>query len=467
MPEETAQKLDQEKVYQILSKGIVLTMENDLKDAIQQQKVKADLIPGHEKKESNKAIFTEKVYFDPFKKNEFKPIQKPTAPIAPQVIEVESEERLLKKRKEICDKVKNQKEALEVFFQRTKAFKEQKNQIEKQEQSAVDASQKHNFEEQRWQLEEKLTKAQDLQWTQEEEIEKSQMALAKVDSDLKIIQNKKDELKKKELENQKSEKAIELLKQEKEILDKSDKVNRKEDFLKVIQEEQNIEEQAKNLEKKILQSFNSQERKKFEQERRVIAQKRQILEKKRWEIEKQAVNQKVAEAGEVEKEIIQRIRLQAKEREQEMIQKQFVQKQVVEERQAMDEEQKQRQEQEARLKAIEKLRQIAQQEQKKLFLGGLKGPLLKEEILKKLTKVSPEEEEQRKDFLSRISQESFGKLRTGPKLLPRQKPKGFEGGVVFHPMIKRASLFEKISIRILIILLIVGVIAGVYFIIKR
>lgn len=423
MPEKNIQnKINQEKTYQILSKGVVLTMEDDLKDVMQKQKMKADLIPGYEKKEvGNQAVFAEKVYFDPFKnfektvkdqelkpvieeKKSLEPIQKPTAP---QTIEPQSTEQLLQKRREIYDKIKTQKANLDNLFQKIEAIKEQKNQIEKQEQSAIDALQKHNLEEQRWQIEEKFKQAQDLQWAQEEEIEKSQMVLSKIDNDSR-------------------------------------------EFLAIIQEEQKIEEQAKNIEKQIQAETDTHERKKLEQERREIAQKRQIQEKKRWEAEKRPIE---AQLG--EKEIIQQIRLNAKEREQELIEKQVVQKQVSQEKQATNEEFKQKEEEENRQEAIEKLKQIAEQEQKKSFLGKLKGPFLKEEILKKLTKVSPEEEAQRKDFLSRISQ------RTKP--LPRQKSKGFEQGVVFHPMIKKISLFEKISIRVLIILLIIGVGVGVYF----
>lgn len=469
MPEKTFQKLDQEKVYQILSKGIVFTMEDDLKEAMQSQKIKTNLIPDQVKPEQikkendTKPIFVEKAHFDPFQK---------LGSESP-----ESTEQLLQKRKEIYDKIKNQKADLDNLFQKIEVIKEQKNQIEKQEQEAKDGIEKHNFEEQRWQIEEKLKQAQDLQWTQEEEIEKSQMVLSEIDNDYRVIQNKKSDFEKKQLENQKLLQDIKFSKQKEEILEKSQDIFKKRPEIEakynelsaVIQEEQKIEEQSKNIEKQIQGAMDAGERRKLEQERYEIAQKRQIQEKKRWEIEKlgeklfklkqeeQAINQKVAEidAHLGEKNVVQQIRLQAKEREQEMVQKQFVQKQVAKEEQAMDEEQKQRQEQENRQKAIEKLRQIAEQEQKKLFTGKLNGPLLKEEILKKLTKVSPEEEAQRKDFLSRISQKT--------KPLPRQKLKGLEEGVVFHPMIKKISLFEKVAIRILIALLIIGIAAGAYF----
>ncbi len=545
MPEKTIQKLDQEKVYQILSKGDVFTMEDDLREALQSQKIKTNLIPEQqegpkpiEKKVETKSIFVEKAHFDPFKKLE--PIKAPKASsisIQPQKVvakiepvEIGSAEQLFLKRKEILEKVKNQKVDLEIIFQKVEAIKEQKDQIERQEQEAKDSAQKHSFEEQRWKIEKKFKEQQDLQWAKEEEIEKLLLVLSKIDNDLRIIENKKAELAKKELENKKLLQNIELSRQKEDILNKGKEILKnvplveaqyseflaqknkiEKDLLTITQEEQKIEEQSRDIEKRIKNAMDAGERRKLEQERREIETKRQIQEKKRWEAEKlqeamknnaglkekffelkkeeQNINQKVAEIeaqlntgietrlvkeevivslqqeeqdeeeNEREKEIIEQIRFNAKEREQELIQKQFVQEQVVKEERAMDEEQSLRIQEENRQKAIEKLRQIAEQEQKKLFTGKLKGPLLKEEILKKLTKVSPEEEAQRKDFLSRISQKA--------KLSPRQNLKSFEEGVVFHPMIRKISLFEKVAVRALIIFAIIGIIAGIYFLITE
>ncbi len=159
------------------------------------------------------------------------------------------------------------------------------------------------------------------------------------------------------------------------------------------------------------------------------------------------------EIQEADRETVEKIRLEAKKREQELIEKQVVQKQVIKEKQAIHAEQRQKQEEENRARAIVKLKQIAEQEQKKSFAGKLKGPLLKEEILKKLTKVSSQEESQRKEFISRINK------KTNP--LPKQKQKGFEEAVIFHPMIKKTSFYEKIAIRVLIVLVIIGI--AIYF----
>ncbi|MFH0932156.1 MAG: hypothetical protein V1819_01320 [bacterium] len=533
--------LDQEKVYQILSKGIVFTMEDDLKEAMQNQKIKPALIPKQvrieQKSKENKEleakpIFTEKAHFDPFQKLEqpkveFELIKKPEGSLAVrEPSQSLSGEQLLQKRDEILEKIKKQKLELEEIFQKTEAIKLQKNQIEKQEQEAKDGQAKHSFEEQRWQVEEKFKKAQDLQWLKEEEIEKAQMVLSKIDSDYRIVQDRKRDLAKKQQEEQKFLQSIELAKQREEILEKNQEIlkNRpeveakynelllqkskiEEDLLVVIQEEQKVEEQAKNIEKQIQEVMNASERRKLEQERREAAQKRQIQEKKRWEVEnlqktikenasfieeslsrlkqqEQAVKQKIAEIDaslatssalplpsaitpsapppilpEPEPKPLPPPSSPLPSQEQDLAQKKFIQEQIAREEKAMDQEQALRIEEENRQEAIKQLKQIAQQEQEKLFTGKLRGPLLKEEILKKLTKVSPEEEAQRKDFLSRINRQA--------KPLPHQKLKSFEESVVFHPMIKKTSLFEKISIRILIVILIVGFGFGVYFAIGK
>ncbi len=156
-----------------------------------------------------------------------------------------------------------------------------------------------------------------------------------------------------------------------------------------------------------------------------------------------------------EQQAIEQIRLNAKEKEQEVVQKQFVQKQVLQEQKATQDEFKEIQERENREKAIAKLKQIAEQEQKRASLKDLKGPLTKGEILKKLTKVSLQEENQRKDFLARVNKKI--------KILPRKKQKSLNDAVIFHPMIRKISLFEKIAVRFLIILTVIGFGVGVYF----
>ncbi len=85
-------KISQEKAYQILSEGVVFTMEDDLKEAMSQQRMKADLIPGQAKPIGKPEKFQpEKPYFDPFKNlspegppaTTIKPAEKPApAPVS-------------------------------------------------------------------------------------------------------------------------------------------------------------------------------------------------------------------------------------------------------------------------------------------------------------------------------------------------------------------------------------------------
>lgn len=621
-------RLTQERAYRILSQGIVLTMEDDLKEALAHQKMKADLIPGQAKRDNKtQEVFAKNPVFDPFqnleevvdkaiektkieslpKKIDFIKTIEPEVPQKPRISQENivvklpekteakteakteeaqkptilrgiageniektkqdlgqrtldilsklksiniQEEPLLQRRKVILEKIALQKKSLESFFQNTEAIKLQQFELEKQEQEAKDSQTKHRLEEQRWQVEEKLKQAQDLQWTQEEEIEKAQMALSKIDNDLRDFSEQKIKLEKEKIEIQKFLESIGLLRQKEEFLSKNQNfLNQKtlleasyneallqknkqdQDLLLITQEEQKIEKDLKILDEKIQQAVEAQERRKLEQERRELTQKRQLQEKKRWEFEKnqeavksnfnlasekflkikqeeESFNQKIAEiearidkkaflevekyskpfiqskepetqketalpkvvpqpiinnkafketllSREQEQEVVEKIRLRAKEREQELIQKQVVQRQVIGGKQAIHAEFKQKQEEENRAKAIAKLRQIAEQEQKKSFVGKLKGPLLKEEILRKLTKISLQEEGQRKEFLARINKKT--------KLFPKQKQKGFEEAVIFHPMIKKTSLFEKVAIRFLIVLVIIGIGVGIYF----
>lgn len=154
-----------------------------------------------------------------------------------------------------------------------------------------------------------------------------------------------------------------------------------------------------------------------------------------------------------EQEVIEQIRLQAKAKEQELALA-GVKQQIEQEKRGITAEMRQKQEEEARQKSIQAIKKLAEQEQKKAFFGKLKGPLLKEEVLRKISKIYPQEEAQRQEFLEKISQ------KTKPQV--KQKAKGLEEGVVFHPMIRKTSLFEKVAVRVLIVILMVGIGFGLY-----
>jgi len=611
-------KISQERAYEILSQGVVLTMEDDLKNETKRKQIKADLIPNDSPQKQQEAVFSEKPIFDPFlelknlsladeqeKKeekdenlksnnaskeppkqqeqfvvkqeikeeeesfNSLKPIaeekdisteqkdfNKAKKETAQKIFATEagikeiatSQALLLERKKAILEKIKLQKSNLEFLVAKTEDIKNKQTIIEKQEQEAKDGISKRNFEEQRWHLEEDLKKAQDIQWAQEEEIEKSQMALAKVESSLKLFNQQKEALTKEKFQQNVSLQNFSLMQQKRQLIDKNknfieqknqieqkfneatiQKEKAAQELVLIVSEEAEIEKEEKRIQAEIQNSIQLAEKRKLEQERREIAQKRQIQEKKRWEAERKqetannnfilikeqfekikkedgllsqkvleidaktkiaenkppkeettssvvdfdfqkAINQnqessqendltnkipKLEEVVSNEKEIIEKIRLKAKAKEQELIQEQITKQQIAKEKQALSQEYKTEQEEKNREKAIATLKQIAQQEQLKAESGKLRGPILKEEILRKLSKNSLQEETNRKEFLLRINKKA--------KPLPKQRVNSFEENVIFHPMIKKSSLFEKIIVRFLIVVFVFGGLFGVYF----
>jgi len=308
----------------------------------------------------------------------------------------------------------------------------------------------------------------------------------KIESDLKIfedrVQKATDYHERRKLEQERRELAQKRQLQEKkrwELERNQEAVKNnfnlaKEKFFNAKQEEESFNQKIAEIEARIDKSVFLSEAEKYlkpeiktkVQEKTSSQEEKDVKEENKKEAEfftvplqpaivKNPIPAKDIFLSEQEEEIVKKIRLQAKEREQELVQKQVVQKQVIEGKQALQAEIRQKQEEEDRVKAIAKLKQIAEQEQQKAFAGKLKGPLLKEEILKKLTKISAQEESQRKEFLSKINKKI--------NLLPKKKQKSFEEAVVFHPMIKKTSLFEKIIIRLSIIFTIIVIGAGVYF----
>lgn len=161
----------------------------------------------------------------------------------------------------------------------------------------------------------------------------------------------------------------------------------------------------------------------------------------------------VASPEQEEKKAVTEIRLQARVREKEEVSEQLKAK-IGQEKERMVLQTREFEEKEERERKIKEIQQRAEQERQSRDQSKLKGPLSKEEILRRLTQVSPEEELARQDFLARVG---------GAKKLTVTKPKKAEDGVVFHPMIRRISSAEKVFHRILIIVLAIVVAGGVYF----
>jgi len=79
----------------------------------------------------------------------------------------------------------------------------------------------------------------------------------------------------------------------------------------------------------------------------------------------------------------------------------------------------------------------------------------KEAAIKKISSVSSEEEERRKKFLSRV----FGE---GEESVEREPLKNKEK-VVFRPIVKQPSALERFFVRLIIVFVVLGLIAGAFF----
>lgn len=152
---------------------------------------------------------------------------------------------------------------------------------------------------------------------------------------------------------------------------------------------------------------------------------------------------------EEEQKIIEEIRWGAKAKEQEKIAESLRTKARALSQELAAEEEKVR---------AEKLKEI--QERAKAKKEAIKAvrQVSKEEILRKLTQVSPEEEVERQEFLARVA----GREKPSFKV----QEKEWEAEVVFRPSVKKPSLLQKIFIRVLIVLLILGFITGVYLLLR-
>jgi len=84
--------------------------------------------------------------------------------------------------------------------------------------------------------------------------------------------------------------------------------------------------------------------------------------------------------------------------------------------------------------------------------------LEKKEILEKLTQISPKEEKERKEFLSKISEEKHFIEKV------KEKEKKGKKEIVFRPIAQAPPFFEKFLIRILGLSFVIFIIFLVYFI---
>ncbi|MDP2951222.1 MAG: hypothetical protein Q8N55_02450, partial [bacterium] len=111
--------------------------------------------------------------------------------------------------------------------------------------------------------------------------------------------------------------------------------------------------------------------------------------------------------------------------------------------QAEERQEEEKIEEAKKFKEIERRAQIEKEKENK----KLKGPLVKEEILKRLTRVSEKEEAQRQEFLARVAGKAKNIQLTEDS---EEKP---EESVILHPLTKKSSVAKKFIVRVLIGLL--------------
>ncbi len=108
--------------------------------------------------------------------------------------------------------------------------------------------------------------------------------------------------------------------------------------------------------------------------------------------------------------------------------------------QAEERQEEKKREEAKKFKEIERRAQIEKEKENK----KLKGPLVKEEILKRLTRVSEKEEAQRQEFLARVA----GRAKNIQ--LTENSEKKPEESVILHPLTKKSSKVKKFIVRALI-----------------
>ncbi len=277
----------------------------------------------------------------------------------------------------------------------------------------------------------------------------------------------------------------------------------------VLQKEKEVEEKERSLEGRERAAPTPKEEKAIAAERWQLEDRRKEVEKERWSLEskQQELKEKIAEFEKKNQEVLEpinKIRKRIKEIEillehgfkegSRMIaeQKELLEevplkevREVVITEEAARRKEEAREAEEAKRKARElaattrreeegvtaeirrkaqeeeleqKIKQIQEkaEEAKAKEAVTLKGPLSKEALIQKLTRISPKEKAERERFLARVE---------GREVLPlKAKERAARKEVVFRPVVKEPPLLEKIVVRILVLLLLAGILFGSYLI---
>jgi len=160
----------------------------------------------------------------------------------------------------------------------------------------------------------------------------------------------------------------------------------------------------------------------------------------------------IEQAPEKNSELLKAAREQA-----EIVETSKTQKETSQEK-AVVEEIRQKAREEARAERLERVKRQAFLGKEGEVVGS--GPLAKEEILKKLTDISPKEEEERRRFLQRI--ESGFKFQPAVDSAHNKGKSSTE--IIFRPVVQKPAFLERVVIRVVAIVVTVGLLVGGYFI---
>jgi len=443
-----------------------------------------------------------------------KELKKEETEIEKKLEDFEPEKKPFETKIEELQKAKKAIQAILIpILEKEKKLEAEEKSIESQEAKAESIQARHKLEQKRWSVERQRRKAEHQKWVEEEKIELKNNEIAKIEEKLEVILNKESGLKKRKHEILQKLEQAELFETRAKFGESKKTLEKQLSLLTA--KEKEVEQKEKTLEQKEQRAKTTQDRRVVEKQRWEIETQRRKIEQKRWQVEKKkqelqeeveiilplkvekppepklpapgepplkkpsAMAPVVPEAKILAKEPVKEdvipLRRRAKEwkpvkhldtpgsagEEEALRPKQEPRaplKSAVEIPLAdMSEEElveriRQGAKQEEKRKKIQIIKKSAQVQKKDTYVPKSKGPISKAQILQKLSTISPKEKASRESFLSRVA----GK----PQPIAAAH-RGEEGEVVFRPVVRRSSVWQKIAARVMFLVLIVGVLVVV------
>ena len=302
-------------------------------------------------------------------------------------------------------------EKLSQIAQREKEVEKEREEIEKKEKTTLSLEEQRKIEETRWQIDSKLEEIEKEKWPLEEELNKIEGQIAKLE-----------------------EKKIEFENSIKNILSQIEEID--------IYLQYGIEKGKEIIESKKTQISKYPRPEPLEEEKKEEIGKEEKEEKKVITIKEIPIEKKIEEKIlEAEKLKLQKELEKEKEKIEEEKRKTLEEKKMLEE---------QRRKIEFERRRLEELKKLAQEKEIKVK-ENIMSP--KERFLEMVTKISPEEEAKRKEFAAKI---------TGKKIF-QEGPIDEKEAVFLKPVVvQKQPKTEKIVIRFLILLVLIGVGVGIY-----